>query len=214
MDAAVSSTGVYYAVGDDGNDLWSFSNNTWKELLTPAAVGGNSLQGVAINPLNPSEIVTITGGGALDISYDGGATWSGDNWAEQFSLSGRSLAGRCRRWNMNEYMAVGGIQFNPLVPNQLIVSDGIGVWNTTVPTANFAWNTPVTWNDQSAGIEQLVAWQIVTPPGGNPVLASMDRAFFQITDPTSYPSTYGPVMGGTTAPAIRWTTPHRRRVFS
>ena len=100
---------------------------------------------------------------------------------------------------MNQYMAVGGMQFNPLVPNQLIVSDGIGVWNTTVPTANFAWNTPVTWNDQSAGIEQLVAWQIVTPPGGKPVLASMDRAFFQITDPTAYPSTYGPVMGVTTA---------------
>jgi hypothetical protein len=96
-------------------------------------------------------------------------------------------------------MAVGGIQFNPLVPNQLIVSDGIGVWNTTVPTGNVAWNTPITWNDQSAGIEQLVAWQIVAPPGGSPVLASMDRAFFQITDPTAYPSTYGPVMGGTTA---------------
>src|SRR5581483_3787458 len=199
LEAAVSSTGVYYAVGDGGTDLWAFANNTWTELLTPSAVGGNSLQGVAIDPSNPSEIVTITGGGSLNISYDGGATWSGDNWAESLASQDIPWLAGVAGGNLNEYMAVGGIQFNPLIPNQLIVSDGIGVWNTTIPTSNFAWSTPVTWNDQSAGIEQLVAWQIVAPPGGSPVLASMDRAFFQITDPTAYPSSYGPVMGGTTA---------------
>ena len=58
---------------------------------------------------------------------------------------------------------------------------------------NFQWNTPVTWNDQSVGIEQLVANQIIVPPGGKPVVASWDRPFFYVSDPNAYPSTYGPV---------------------
>ena len=83
--------------------------------------------------------------------------------------------------------------FNPLVPNQLIASAGTGFWNASIPTSNVQWNTPVTWNDQSAGIEQLVANEIIVPPGGNPILASWDRPFFYITNFNAYPSTYGPV---------------------
>jgi len=199
--AAISSTGVYYAVSDGdpqiGTDLWAYANGTWNELLTPSSVGGNGLQGVAVDPLNPSEIVAITSGGSLDISYDGGATWSGDNWAGNLSSSDvpwLTLGG-----TQNEFMSIGGIQFSQTVPNQLIVSDGIGVWTTTIPTSNFTWSTPVTWKDQSAGIENLVAREIVVPPGGNPVLASEDRAFFYIDNATAYPSTYGPVEGMATA---------------
>ena len=55
------------------------------------------------------------------------------------------------------------------------------------------WNTPVVWNSQSVGIEQLVANQIIVPPGGNPVVASWDRPFFYVSDPNSYPTSYGPV---------------------
>ena len=86
--------------------------------------------------------------------------------------------------------------FDQLVPNKLWASAGVGVWNTTnLPTSNFLWNTPVIWNDQSIGIEQLVANEIIVPPGGNPVLASWDRPFFYISNANAYPSTYGPVMG-------------------
>ena len=45
----------------------------------------------------------------------------------------------------------------------------------------------------SVGIENLVANEIIVPPGGNPILASWDRPFFEITNPNAYPSTYGPV---------------------
>ena len=92
-------------------------------------------------------------------------------------------------------MSIGGIEFSPSVPNELIVSDGVGVWTTVVPTQNFAWNTPVIWNDQTLGIQQLVGVEVISPPGGNPVLASYDRAFIYISDPNTSPSTYGPIMG-------------------
>ena len=54
--AAVSSTGVYYAVGN-GNSLWSFNNGTWTQLLSDTA---NGIETVAIDPFNPNEIVAQT----------------------------------------------------------------------------------------------------------------------------------------------------------
>ena len=80
--------------------------------------------------------------------------------------------------------------------------------------ANFQSNTSVIWNDQSIGIEQLVANEIIVPPGGDPVLASWDRAFFYISNPNVYPSTYGPVYGCTLLRAGLSTMRHRTRTFS
>ena len=67
--AAVSSTGVYYAVGN-GNSLWSYNNGAWTQLLSNTS--GQAIETVAVNPVNPSEIVVQTAGGVLDVSYDGG----------------------------------------------------------------------------------------------------------------------------------------------
>ena len=51
----MSSTGVYYVVGDNDTDLWSYANGAWTELLT------GSVDAVAINPSNPNEIVVANG---------------------------------------------------------------------------------------------------------------------------------------------------------
>src|SRR6185437_11769333 len=48
------------------------------------------------------------------------------------------------------------------------------------------------WNSQSAGIEQLVANYVCSPPGDNPILAAWDRPIFRIGDRDIYPSTHGP----------------------
>ena len=47
--AAVSSTGVYYAVGNS-NSVWSFTNGTWTQLLSDTS--GNGIQTVAVDPFN------------------------------------------------------------------------------------------------------------------------------------------------------------------
>ena len=94
-------------------------------------------------------------------------------------------------------MSIGGTVFNPLVPNNQLIASA-GSWRlvtTTLPTSNFTTSAPVVWNSQSMGIEQLVAVEILAPPGGNPVVASWDRPFFYINNLNSYPSAYGP-MGG------------------
>ena len=97
------------------------------------------------------------------------------------------------------------------------LSAGTGVWTTTTGAdiERMTWSTPVTWTDQSVGIENLVANEIIVPPGGNPVLASWDRPFFTISNLNAYPSTYGPVSFETIlSPGGRSITRHRARVFS
>jgi len=191
--AAVSSTGVYYVVGN-GNSLWSYKSGIWTELLLDKA---NGIHTVAVDPFNPNEIVVQTPGGSLNISYNGGLSWSGDNSASQLNATDIPwLANADHSSSGTNYLAISGTVFDQQVPNKLWISDGIGVWNTTnLPTKNFA-STTVTWNDRSIGIEQLDANEIVVPPGGDPVLASWDRAFFYINNANAYPLTYGPVDNG------------------
>ncbi len=187
--AAVSSTGVYYAVGD-GDSLWSYQNGTWTELLLDTS--GIALETVAVDPLNPNEIVTQDEAGNLNISYNAGATWSGLNDNIQLVSTDISWLATTGTW-----MSIGGTVFNPLVPNELISSAGVGVWTTNIRTSGFTSSTSVTWSSQSIGIEQLVANEIIVPPGGDPVLASWDRAFFYISNANVYPATYSPNTGDT-----------------
>ena len=191
--AAVSSTGVYYAVGSGNTSLWKYANGTWTELLDNT----QSIQSVAVDPSNPNEVVAETPGGGIDVSYNRSSTWSG--WYNSNPISADIPWEQAANISLGgaggTYMDAGGLAFNPRVANQIIVSAGTGVWNASVPTSGVpdsGNNFQLNFYDQSVGIENLVANEILVPPGGDPVLASWDRPFFQITNPNAYPSTYGP----------------------
>ena len=183
--AAVSSTGIYY-VAAGGHSVWSYTKGAWTQLVTATA----GIAAVAVNPRNSDIVAAVNQGGSPSISYDAGATWSGI--VAKISLSSRDVP-----WLAASgiYMTSGGLAFDPLVSNKLWQSAGVGVWYTDVPASGLTWRTPVVWNDQSVGIEQLVTNQVLAPPEGHPILASWDRPFFYIADPDAYPSTYGPVNG-------------------
>ena len=191
INAAVSSTGVYYAT--DGTNLWSYANGAWTEQTASTLNDTYNIQSIAVNPSNPNEIVLVTSAGYIDVSFNAGKTWSGIDWnSNNVSSTDIPWLTAANEASSGNYLDIGGVAFNPLVPNQLIASAGTGVWNLSVPTS-FTGATSLTYNDQSAGIEQLVANEIIVPPGGDPVVASWDRPFFQITNLNSYPTTYGPV---------------------
>ena len=103
---------------------------------------------------------SATPGGNLNQSLDGGATWSGINWTTQFSATDIPWLATTGTLHVESADMV----FDQLVPNKLGLPTGVGVWNTTVPQ-NFHCGTPVVWNSQSAGIEQLVANEIVVRAG-------------------------------------------------
>jgi BNR/Asp-box repeat len=193
-NATVSSTGVYYAVGNNNSSLWSYANGKWTELISPSQINGQPISAAAVNPSNPLEIVLSSFGGYLDWSLDGGQTWSG--FAPNIQLTATDIP-----WLASTagYLGVGNLVFSPTVPNQLIASGGVGVWTTTfqptpVTPTNQVYPT-INWTSQSIGIEQLVANEVLVAPGGKPVVASWDRGFTYISNPNEFPSTYGPVDG-------------------
>jgi len=195
--AAITTTGLYYAVG--GDTVWLYNGKTWTNLGPTSA--GKIFHSIAINPFNQSEIVAGTESGQINISYNGGSTWTGMLFA-----TGSGLASSDIPWlvsaNSNNgvngpyyYLTGGGLAFSPIVNGLLFQSAGTGMWRQNVPT-NATASTPFVWNDFSAGIENLVTNAIVVPPSpgtGLPILVSWDRPFFKVTNPDAYQSTYGPV---------------------
>ena len=187
-NAAVSSTGAYYVISDNGTEetgatLWSYSNGTWTNLLTGDA---NGLHTVAVNPFNPNEVVVQTNGGILNVSLDGGSTWSGLDWTN-------TLGTNTIPWLAStNLIGGGGLVFDQTVSGKIYSTSGIGVWNATLPS-NFTSSSAIVWNDQSLGIEQLVANEIISPPGGQPVVANDDFGDFYIANPDVFPSAHGTV---------------------
>ena len=186
--ATISSTGAYYVIGDHHTSIWRFMDGAWTNLTDPANTNG--LEAVAIDPFDPSHIVVQTPAGNLESSFDGGETWSGINWRSQLSATDIPWLANSGGELAQPFMSIGGLVFDQSVPGKLWASAGVGVWNTILPQ-DFTPFSPIVWNSQSAGIEQLGANDIVVPIGGHPVVASWDRSFFYVTDPDSYPSTYG-----------------------
>ncbi len=191
--AAISTSGTYYAIGDSYANIWSYKGSAWTKLIAGSAY---TYQGIAINPFNQNELVATNEAGQVDISYDAGSTWTGLNGATSLSTSDipwLKAANLFAGTGPSFYLSAGGLAFSPTINGLLIQSAGTGVWSMTVPTSGATSSTALTWTDMSVGIENVVANAILVPPGGVPILASWDRPFFKITNPSVYPTTYGSV---------------------
>lgn len=177
----VSSDGIYYVVDADGggDNAWKYAGGTWTNLH---ALSGH-YHTIAVDPQNPAHIVVGQDGGALNGSFDHGATWTG-NIAPQKTISTDIpwLA-----WTNENYMSSGDVVFDPKT-HDLHFAEGIGVFTTTPPAASGSY----AWKSESAGIEQLVTNDIVAPPGGKPIVGSWDRPVFRVENPDEYPATHGP----------------------
>ncbi len=187
-NAVVSSDGIYYAAA--GTALWRYANNTWTKLYTDT--NGQQVHSIAVDPANSSRLIIGGAGGTFNVSVDKGATWTDWIWGGKPAYSRISTDIPWLAWTNEGFMTNGNMVFDPTATNTLYFAEGIGVWYTNYPTSNITWQTGVTWNDMSAGIEQLVSNEVISPPGGKPVLAAWDRPLFYVNNPDVYPSSHGP----------------------
>lgn len=183
------SNNIYFAAVN-ANAVWKYKSGVWTNT-TPSGFAG--CQNVSVDPNNTNRVIAISPAGYLRESLD-----EGDTWGEQGF--GTVLQSSDVPWltTTDVYMSVGGTQYDPLVANKLWVSAGVGVWHAILPTP-IVFSTPIDYISLSAGIEQLVANDIISPPGGKPLVASWDRAFFYVADPDVYPTYYSPVYVGINA---------------
>jgi hypothetical protein len=186
--AKLAADGAYYAAGDDGHTVCRYQEGAWTDI-TPAKNNG-TWDTVVTDPSDPARVIAIRQGGYLDISHDRGATWGGIIWGPGYNQRVANdipwLA-----WTKEVYMSTGEMLFDPAKANRLWFAEGIGVWFTDIPDAATTPKT-ITFTSQSKGIEQLVANQVISPPGGKPVVASWDRPVFYVADRDAFPSTHGP----------------------
>ncbi len=178
--AAIAPDGTYYATGNTDTALWKFAGGTWTKLIT------SGVHAIAVDPFNANHLIVADDGGNLIESKNGGADWgAGWNWGKQLESSNDVP------WleTGGLYMSTGGLVFDPLTAGKLWQSAGVGVWHAKLPD-RMDWNTPVVWNSQSVGIEQLVANDIIAPAGADPLFASWDRAFVSMPSVDKYATNY------------------------
>jgi photosystem II stability/assembly factor-like uncharacterized protein len=168
---------VWLCDGSGGGRLHKFTGR-WSSV--PDA--GSDCHSIAVNPSNAREVYVGTNGGKLVRSTNGGNSWVGANHAR---ISATDIP--WLEWANDGWLSNGDMKFDPSRSNLLYFAEGTGVLFTDTSTAKAAIN----WISQSAGIEQLVSNWIISPPGGNPIVASWDRPAFTVTDPNSYATRYG-----------------------
>lgn len=185
----VPSTGIVWLVDASNSGslggLNKYSGGTW----TSYSGQGTNYVSVAVDPANTSHVYILGFSGYLNISLNNGTSWTGDTaytttsadipWISWYITNNTTQA--------ND-MASSAIAFDPSVANTMYQCTGLGVFTTNPPTTN----TSVTWTDKSRGIEQLVGNVVISPPGGNPLVAVWDQGIFESTSPTTFPSTHGP----------------------
>lgn len=192
MKMQVDSTGVLWAC--DGHlNKYDPVGNSWSKFAdaTLYSAGSWSVTWFVVCPTDPNKV------------------FCGDNTSWFYTADGGSTFPKARMSGPATNTAtdipwlkrvvpttVGNVVWGP--DNVIHVADGIGHWY--IPEATLLsggmYTKPVLVS-QSAGIENLVVNWIISPPGKNPVVACMDRAFFAPTGPKTFPADYGPNYSGT-----------------
>lgn len=187
VNNATIASSTYYAA--DGSAAWKYSGGAWTDINN-----SDSWHSIAVDPANPERIIIGQAGGFLDQSLDGGATWGGGEIYGSVADPITNVATDVPwlAWtNDASYKTNGNMVFDPTASNKLYFAEGIGVWYTNLSTTQ-PWNVGPVWNSQTIGIEQIVANQIISPPGGKPIVGSDDRPIFYINNPDTYPTSGGP----------------------
>ena len=178
---SVGADGVVYLTGNDkDNNVHIFSSGSWSIV----SVGNQStVVAVSVDPSNASRVVAINQNGNASVSINHGTTWTG------YTKRMKQVADDIPWLTFTNGVAMfpAEIMFDPSASGVLFQTAGLGVWTASASNSN----ATMTWHSQSAGIEQLVANWIISPPGGNPVVTAWDRAAFTVSDPDVYPSRHG-----------------------
>jgi len=192
VHAKIGADGAYYAAGDDGDDVWRYDDAGWENITPGRELAGKHKQEwctVAPDPFNPKRIVAGKVDGSIAISDDRGETWR--NVTDFGPISRMASDIPWLEWTREVYMTCGDMTFDAKSRDLLWFAEGIGVWQATLRRDAQAGDS-LLYESRSLGIEQLVANQILSPPGGKPLLASWDRPVFRRDDVDAFPTQHGP----------------------
>lgn len=198
----VGPTGIVYTLADGSPSvIQKYTGGSWTDISP-----GQDFDAIAADPNNAARIVA-NGGGFLSTTINTGTSWNftaGAYWGPNCLLSATvPFSSQMRTasdvpwlaWTQECIISVSDIVFDPVLPgstSRLWFTSGVGVWYYDFGSTTAQPAAQISWTSQNTGIEQLVANNILSPPGGTPNFFSWDRPQFYLNNPDVYPSTHGP----------------------
>lgn len=174
MELQVSSNGTVFAIDFVTSKVWRLVGSTWTDI-TPVGGGGNWTS-VSINPSNADNVIawSYNNGGRETTTATsgtvGGGMWAAINGTISMTAADTPMIGTLSSTFFTAGM--GTTLWDPTDSTKLWCSTNQGVWKITYPLPTAP--TPVVFNSVSAGLEEVVANDIVVPPGSFPLFLGWD----------------------------------------
>ena len=176
-----AADGSFFGIEREGRRIWRFRSSAWADLT--AQIGPRPFASVAINPRD-GQIFVFDAGGRAWRSASSGESW----WPMWHSSRAGEGDPPWLRVSNQSYFAMGRTTFDPVVPNRLWVGAGTGVYYADLSELPLQ----IQWISRTRGIEELVANDVVKPPGHAPLFAALDFGIHVRDDLDRYSEGYGP----------------------
>ena len=180
---AFADDGTFFGVDSESQSAWRYRGSTWTSLTSSGQLPPSRFAAVTVQP-HTSHVWVFTEGGKPYRSHDGGDSWVGVLHRAHISEGDPPYL----RANDGSYWAMSRAVFDPVDPRRMWVAAGTGVYYADVD----AEAPQIDWKSQLRGIEELVANDVVKPPGRAPLLAGWDFGIHVKNDLDTYSTSFGP----------------------
>lgn len=158
---------------------YDLATGEWSDI-TPAE--DKSEWSVAVDPTDPQRMV------AADLAVTEYSLWRSTDGGESWDQPGLELRSPKIPWleqrDVESWMSIGRLVLDPAEPGRLWFAEGLGVWRADDVFAD----GPVSFENESVGIEETVVAEVVAAPGGAPVSVIADLQGFWHDDVRTYPT--------------------------
>jgi hypothetical protein len=190
LSSSIDGTDALYVVESSATNgglrgYWKYSAGKWARVSLQGQIN-QTLTGVAVDPTNGQRIYALGADTSLARSDNGGATWinlGSPQYANTLGWLPQTVGMSGGEWHSN-----GGIKVDS-AGNLWTPTGQEGTLTIAAATASTATAaTPPKWTIESTGIEELVAMDMVVPPGSNDsiIAAAMDTTGFYIPNPDKF----------------------------
>lgn len=186
-ESTLDQNGVLWVPQIGSSYLWKYSGGVWTKTTVNVGSSYGPLKCVAVDPNNASRIFAISQYGAFSRSLNGGTTWTSLG-----SFHFANTLGWLPESPVTAGRSNGGIFFD--ANGELWIPQGGEGTLRYMPTAGNT-ETSLNWTIQSAGIEEMVARDVIIPKGSGDVAitAEDDNSGHRITNPDTFTATQLPI---------------------
>lgn len=184
---AVVTGGNYFCC--DGTHIQAYTG-TWAQQSPSSS---NGYWCICVDPNNTNHLFALDQAGAQPAQSNN----SGSTWQEIASYTSGTITTGDAGWLTQKTPSSGffgtvSCHFDVSVSNRIWVGWNYGIqYCDGVATTSGAPQAPITWVTKIAGVQNQVGRNVISPPGGNPVVSAEDNQEFFVSNPASNPTSFG-----------------------